>query len=84
MISLSPVSFFSNVPQRTASPGYWDSGPSGYIESGDATLQEAIRCEVMEETGLHVSGIIHPLPIEDVSESDNQEFLPVLDICLGT
>ncbi|KAL4891322.1 hypothetical protein BDV59DRAFT_209007 [Aspergillus ambiguus] len=44
--------------------GYWESGPGGCVESGDATLQEAIKREVAEETGLHLSDIVRPLSVQ--------------------
>lgn len=51
---------------KDSNPGYWDSGSGGRAESAerDATLQETLKREVKRNTGLQLSEIVHPLPVE--------------------
>ncbi|KAL5365876.1 hypothetical protein BJX96DRAFT_182020 [Aspergillus floccosus] len=52
---------------------YWDTGSGGCVESGDATLQDAIKRQVMTSTGLHFSNIVHTLPVKQWSNSTHSE-----------
>ncbi|PYH99034.1 putative bcs1 AAA-type ATPase [Aspergillus ellipticus CBS 707.79] len=53
--------------------GYWDIGPGGCVETGDATLQDAIEREVMKSTGLPFSKIVHSLSVKQWSRSTHSE-----------
>ncbi|KAL4936302.1 hypothetical protein BDV06DRAFT_233545 [Aspergillus oleicola] len=52
---------------------YWDTGLGECVESGDATLQDAIKRAVRKSTGLHFSKIVHTLSVKQSSQSAHSE-----------
>src|SRR5690606_16017263 len=53
--------------------------PGGRVEPGE-TLAEAVRREVIEETGALIAGIEHVIDLELASEQDNQRVEFILSV----
>ena len=55
-------------------PKFWE-GPAGGMGVEDKTLQNGLRREVREETGLHLSKIAHSLPMQKWTSVKTGEWL---------
>lgn len=71
--TIKPRVLLLQRPSNDSKEGYCDPGPGGCVKIGDATLQEALKREVMESTGLHFSKIAHSLSVKQWSQSTHRE-----------
>ncbi|KAF7623896.1 putative bcs1 AAA-type ATPase [Aspergillus flavus] len=71
--TIEPRVLLLQRPSNGSKEGYYDPGPGGCVKIGDATLQEALKREVMESTGLHFSKIAHSLSVKQWSQSTHSE-----------